>query len=225
MEVGDSSKTGYEASFGFAKTQGNWRFEHLTNGEGLLVKAEIIDDHQKRVAVKFLEKIVDFEEKQYKLHIAIAPTKSNDRTEWFVEKATEMGISEITPLICEHSERRVFKTDRIKKVAIAAMKQSLKSFLPKINDPIKFSDFIEAQHSEKEKYIAHLVDQKRNSLKENIQENSSHLILIGPEGDFSENEVKTALDKGFKPVKLGNSRLRTETAAVAAAHSIYFINE
>ncbi len=195
----------------------------LVDGTGTFYNAKISSDNPKRCEVEILNTSKE-ENVNPKIHIAIAPTKNNDRLEWFTEKATEIGVSTITPLICENSERKVLKIERIEKRAIAAMKQSLKATLPQINDIEKFSSFIEKRF-DRNKYIAHCYEQQQSLLKDCYEKGENALILIGPEGDFSEEEVKLAIDKGFVPVSFGNSRLRTETAGIVACHTLNLLNE
>ncbi|WP_397447231.1 16S rRNA (uracil(1498)-N(3))-methyltransferase [Polaribacter sp. R77954] len=197
----------------------------ITNGKGFLFDAKITIASDK----KCIADIIYSEEKpkpwNYHLHIAIAPTKNNDRMEWFLEKATEIGIDEITPIICQNSERRVVKTERFEKIIQSAMKQSLKFTLPKLNTPIKFNEFIN-QEFEGKVCIAHCEDgEHKNLLKEIVNPSEQTTILIGPEGDFSLDEIKKALDKKYIPISLGESRLRTETAGLVAVHSVSFINQ
>lgn len=195
----------------------------VTNGLGFLFKTEITLASDSKCFVKIVSSEKS-EPLKYQLHLAVAPTKMNDRFEWFLEKATEIGISEITPIICEHSERKIIKTDRFDKIIQSAMKQSLQYYLPKLNEPIAFKDFIK-QPNNGLNLIAHCEETDKKSLKEIAQPNENITILIGPEGDFSEKEIKLALENNYVPVTLGNTRLRTETAAVVACHSIAFINE
>lgn len=195
----------------------------ITNGLGFLFVSEITIASEKKCEVKITE-IQEFEKPNYNLHIAVAPTKMNDRFEWFLEKATEIGIQEITPIICEHSERKVYKIDRAEKIIQSAMKQSNQFFLPKINEPISFKDFIKKTDCEN-KYIAHCVETERKQLKKSITPNQNYVILIGPEGDFSEKEIQLAISSNYHPVLLGNTRLRTETAALVACHTVALINE
>ena len=196
----------------------------ITNGKGALFSAEIIVASDK----KCLAKIIKTEEKpkpwSYYLHIAIAPTKLNDRLEWFLEKATEIGIDEITPIICHNSERRVVKLDRLEKIVQSAMKQSLKFTLPKINEAIKFSEFIH-QDFDGEICIAHCEDGEKALLKNVLNSSEKITILIGPEGDFSSDEIKKSLEKNSIPISLGESRLRTETAGLVAVQNVAFINQ
>ena len=197
----------------------------ITNGKGSFFDAEITSANPKGCLVKILS-----EETQqplpYHLHLAVAPTKLNDRYEWFLEKATEIGISEITPIICDHSERKIIKLQRYEKIVQSAMKQSLKAYLPILNEAISFKDFIDSKnHIEELKFIAHCEETDKKSLKSLLLPNKKLTILIGPEGDFSSEEINLAIKAGFLPVALGESRLRTETAAVVACHSVAFVNE
>ena len=196
---------------------------HVTNGLGFLFTTKIIMGSERKCTVK----IIASEEKEkpgYHLHLAVAPTKMNDRFEWFLEKATEMGIQEITPVICDHSERKFIKEERFDKILQAAMKQSLQCYLPKLNPPVAFADFIAAPHTGM-KCIAHCEETDKKLLKDILKPKQDFLILIGPEGDFSEKEIQKALQLDYIPVSLGNTRLRTETAAVVACHSVVFTNE
>lgn len=204
------------------KTEGD--LLHITNGKGSLFTAEVSVASDKKCVVN----IVNIDKKQkawnYYLHIAVAPTKLNDRMEWFLEKATEIGIDEITPIICKHSERKVIKLERFEKIILSGMKQSLKFHLPKINPAITFNEFIKSNPSG-ELFIAHCEEQDKKSFKKEIKSNTDITILIGPEGDFSTTEIETALKNNYTPVALGESRLRTETAALVACHSVAFVNE
>tara|TARA_R110002012_G_scaffold4074_6_gene18906 strand:+ start:36895 stop:37605 length:711 start_codon:yes stop_codon:yes gene_type:complete len=197
----------------------------ITNGKGSFFSAEIISANPKSCLVKIIS-----QEKQnplpYQLHLAVAPTKLNDRYEWFLEKATEVGISEITPIICDHSERKTIKPERYEKILQSAMKQSLKAYLPVLNEAVSYKDFIDSKKSSEElKYIAHCEETDKKSLKAVLLPRQKITIMIGPEGDFSNEEIEFAKQSGFIPVTLGESRLRTETAAVVACHSVAFFNE
>ena len=197
----------------------------ITNGKGSFFSAEIISANPKSCLVKIIS-----QEKQnplpYQLHLAVAPTKLNDRYEWFLEKATEIGISEITPIICDHSERKTIKPERYEKILQSAMKQSLKAYLPVLNEAVSYKDFIDSKKSSEElKYIAHCEETDKKSLKAVLLPRQKITIMIGPEGDFSNEEIEFAKQYGFIPVTLGESRLRTETAAVVACHSVAFFNE
>ena len=172
-------------------------------------------------------KIISFEKSapsKYHLHLAVAPTKMNDRYEWFLEKATEIGIHEITPIICDRSERKVINTERFDKIILTALKQSNELFLPKLNEAITFKEFVKLKNEGK-KLIAHCEETNKKTLKSVLAPNENITILIGPEGDFSEKEIEAALENNYIPVSLGSTRLRTETAAIVACHSVIFINE
>ena len=202
----------------------------ITNGQGFFFTAEISQADIKH-CVSTIVTIEEAPKPAYHLHLAVAPTKMNDRYEWFLEKATEIGISEITPIICEHSERKVIKQERYEKVLQSAMKQSLQAYLPKLNPAISFSEFMQ-QDFEGQKFIAHClsaeqVDKEtdRKSLGDTLVKGENTIILIGPEGDFSVKEIETALQQNFIPVTLGDTRLRTETAAIVACHTVVLANE
>lgn len=188
---------------------------HLVDGRGGLYVGRIADAHPKRTAIAIEDYKPDHEKRPYYLHIAVAPTKNIDRIEWFLEKATEVGIDEITPIICEHSERKEVKPERLNKVMVAAMKQSLKAYLPKLNEAAKLADFLE-RNVEPQKFIAHCADGEKQYLMDGIKAAGHYVMLIGPEGDFSAPEIRSALEAGYLPVTLGASRLRTETAALMA---------
>jgi len=190
----------------------------FTNGKGQLLIAEITTSDIRKTRVRISKKIEKEKQHNYYLHIAIAPTKNMDRFEWFLEKACEIGIDEITPIICHHSERKVVKTERCNRILLSAMKQSLKHHLPKLNEAISFKDFIK-QDFEGKKYIAHCEEGKKIELRKKKKEKRT-LILIGPEGDFSPAEIKNSTTKNFTPISLGNSRLRTETAGLVCVTTI-----
>jgi 16S rRNA (uracil1498-N3)-methyltransferase len=196
---------------------------HLIDGKGNFCIAEIIDANPKATRVKIIEQQSEFGKRNHQLHIAIAPTKNIERLEWFLEKATEIGIDEITPIICDRSERKEIKTERLKKVITSAVKQSVKAYHPKLNEAVKFKNFMSAERSG-QKFIAHCMDGEKSSLKYRLDLHSTYCMLIGPEGDFSPEELKLALTKGFFPVSLGDSRLRTETAALEACFEVNFLN-
>ncbi|MGB0981612.1 MAG: 16S rRNA (uracil(1498)-N(3))-methyltransferase [Winogradskyella sp.] len=196
---------------------------NITNGKGWLFTAELNIADLKHCSVSIISKIVQ-PKRNYNLHLAVAPTKMNDRYEWFLEKATEIGIESITPIICDRSERKVVKTERFEKIIQAAMKQSLQCYLPKLNAPIPFKDFIK-QPFFGQRFMAHCEETQKKSLKSQLQMGKDCVILIGPEGDFSVKEIETALHHNFIAVTLGSTRLRTETAAIAACHSVAFLNE
>lgn len=197
----------------------------VTDGIGNISKTEIIDISPKSNTLRLLN-VKSFDRNSYYLHIGIAPPKNTARLEWFLEKATEIGIDEITPFVCEHSERINLRNDRLNKVMISAMKQSLKAYLPKLNNTVSLSHFIEQQPIESNKYIAWLdINSKQKHLKATCEAGTPVTILIGPEGDFTKQEVAQAKDKGFIPVSLGKSRLRIETAALTACLIVNLINE
>lgn len=197
---------------------------HITNGKNQLFTVKIILANDKKCLVEIINSETKRKPWNYYLHIAIAPTKNNDRLEWFLEKVTEIGIDEITPIICDNSERKVLKTERLQKIVQSAMKQSLKFNIPKLNEAIKFSEFI--KHNTKDDlFIAHCEEADKKSLAKELKPNTSSTIMIGPEGDFSSKEIEIALANNFIPVTLGESRLRTETAGVVATQTAALINE
>lgn len=204
------------------KTEGDTVF--ITNGKGILFTCKVILASDKKCLVE----VVKFEQKEklrnYYLHIAIAPTKLNDRFEWFLEKATEIGVDEITPIICEHSERKVLKLERMQKIIQSAGKQSLTFHFPILNTPVTFREFLN-QSFKGQLFIAHCEEEEKTTLKATCKANIKTTILIGPEGDFSLKEIAESKNKGFLPTSLGDSRLRTETAGVVAVHSVCFLNE
>ena len=195
----------------------------ITNGLGYLFESIIEVASEKKCEVKIIKETFQQPDIFY-THIAVAPTKMNDRLEWFLEKATEIGIHEITPIICDHSERKVYKIDRAEKIIQAAMKQSLHYYLPKINEPISLSQFVKS-NIDGQKFIAHCEETDKKSFKKEVKKDEKITILIGPEGDFSTKEINLAIENNFIPVTLGNTRLRTETAALVACHTIALINE
>ncbi|MBN2746862.1 MAG: 16S rRNA (uracil(1498)-N(3))-methyltransferase [Bacteroidales bacterium] len=188
----------------------------VTNGAGHLISGKIIALSKKECRLKI--ESMEYKPKSWstKIHIAIAPTKNMARIEWFIEKATEIGIDEITPVICEHSERRNINMERLDNVMIAAMKQSLKLWAPKLNTPIKLDDYLELETGDCLR-IAHLTDDSQQPhLAETIGQSGKTTILIGPEGDFSKMELELATKNGWQAVHLGSERLRTETAGLYA---------
>ena len=196
---------------------------NLIDGKGGLYLAEIIDEHPKRTVLNIIDTKKEYGKRNHHLHIAVAPTKNIDRFEWFLEKATEIGIDEITPIICDRSERKEIKIERSNKIITSAIKQSLKAYHPKLNNYIPFSKFI-AQASADLKFIAHCEENKKSAVVEIFKPRQKYLILIGPEGDFSPIEIDLALQNGFVPITLGQSRLRTETAALEACFEINYLN-
>ncbi len=211
------------------KKEGDTLF--ITDGENSLYNVTILIASDKKCLVEITSINKKPIIRNYYLHIAIAPTKNNDRLEWFLEKATEIGIDEITPIICKHSERKIIKQERLEKVLISAMKQSLKFQLPKLNPVVSFSEFLNQVHP-RELFIAHCEKTEKKSLKSELssrfksKEKKQHItILIGPEGDFSIDEINIALQKNYTPITFGKSRLRTETAGIVAVQSVAFFNE
>jgi 16S rRNA (uracil1498-N3)-methyltransferase len=197
----------------------------LIDGRGNLYNGIIVVPDQKECKIQITGIINNYEKRPYKLHIAISPLKNPERFEWFIEKSVEIGIDEITPLICKNTEKTGIKAERINNIIISAMKQSLKATITVLNDPCTFKEFINRQ-ADGLRMIAHCEkDIKRQSIAEVYKNNMDALILIGPEGDFRKEEIELAVEKGYQPVHLGSSRLRTETAGVAACHSIYFMNQ
>lgn len=194
----------------------------VTNGDGLLFSATLSvanPDQCLATITRIDKKILPM----HWLHIAVAPTKNADRFEWFLEKATEIGINEISPIICEHSERKTIKKDRCIRILESAMKQSKRAYLPKFNEPSTLNEFLDHEHPGL-RFIAHCHVGEKLELKRRVAPDKDITILIGPEGDFSEAEVDLAYEKGFYPVSLGEARLRTETAAVVACATVNLIN-
>jgi 16S rRNA (uracil1498-N3)-methyltransferase len=196
----------------------------VVDGVGGFYKAKITNPHPKHCGFEIIETSAEFGKRDYKLHIAIAPTKNIERLEWFIEKATEIGIDEITPIICRFSERKIVKEERLEKIIVSAAKQSLKAYFPKLNPLSTFDDLLK-KHEATQKFIAHCYEDDKRLLQTEIKKSSDILILIGPEGDFSIEEVQKAISLGFVPVSLGESRLRTETAGVVACHTAAIINQ
>ncbi|MEI8115804.1 MAG: 16S rRNA (uracil(1498)-N(3))-methyltransferase [Bacteroidia bacterium] len=196
----------------------------LVDGRGGCFTAEITDPNPKRCSVNVIKSELDLGFRKFQVHVAIAPTKNIERMEWFLEKATEIGINRVVPILCQHSERKEIKPERLEKVMISAMKQSLKAYLPQLDGLTKLPDIIK-QPFDGQKFIAHCEEQGRELLKNLIVPNQNYLILIGPEGDFSPEEIELALKSGFQAVSLGESRLRTETAGVVACHTLNLLNE
>ncbi len=196
---------------------------YLTDGKGNMHKAEVIDNNFNSTQVKIVDTFSAYNKRSFYLHIAIAPTKSPDRFEWFLEKATEIGIDEITPIICDRSEKTHLKMDRLEKIIESATKQSFSAYLPKLNAPLPFNEIISSSSSQ-QKFIAYCNDADRNHLKSVFIPEKPILILIGPEGDFSESEIAVAKKNNFIPISLGNSRLRTETSGVVACTIANLIN-
>ena len=200
----------------------------ITDGRGTTYTARITNPHPKHCDFEILSREKQEPHHAFHLHIAIAPTKNIERMEWAIEKCVEIGVDEITPLLCRFSERKQLRTDRLEKIILSAAKQSLTPYLPVLHELTPYEEFLrlEARGERREqRFIAHCYKDEKRLLKEEIERGRDVLVLIGPEGDFSEKEVADALALGFAPVSLGNSRLRTETAAVVACHTAVLINE
>ena len=197
---------------------------YLIDGKGTFYTAKIIAASPKKTLLQIISFTKEFNKRNHYLHIAVAPTKNIDRLEWFLEKATEIGIDEITPIICERSERKEVKTDRLNKIIIAAIKQSGNTYVPKLNEAIGFKNFLKLNHSNSQKFIAHCEESTKSDLKAELILYNHYTILIGPEGDFALPEITEANNAGYKNITLGNSRLRTETAALAACFEVNFLN-
>lgn len=195
---------------------------HLIDGRGGFYKAKIKAAHPKRTVLEVIEEQQEYGKRNHYLHIAVAPTKNIERIEWFLEKATEIGIDEITPVICDRSERKDVKFERLNKIITSAVKQSLKAYHPKLNSSIRFKDFINVPNGQK--FIAHCIEDEKLPLKNKIVLGGNYTILIGPEGDFTSQEVEIAKNQGYIPISLGESRLRTETAALEACFEINFLH-
>jgi 16S rRNA (uracil1498-N3)-methyltransferase len=198
---------------------------NLVDGNGTLFEGIINDPDPSGCGINITGVTRNFEKRNYRLHIAISPLKNQERFEWFVEKSVEIGVDEITPLICRNTEKPGIKRDRLNNIIISAMKQSVKAFRPVLNEPAAFAGFINSDLSGI-KMIAHCNPSfSSNKIDKIYEKDRDAVILIGPEGDFSEEELTLAFKNDFRSVHLGNSRLRTETAGIAACHSVYFINQ
>ena len=202
----------------------------FVDGVGGFYEGLIQESNKKRSVIAIQSQILGYQQRPYHIHIAIAPTKNIDRLEWFLEKATEMGVDEITPLKCQRSERTNIRLDRLNGVLVSAMKQSLQAYLPKLNDLVDFKHFMKlttvARVGEgiEQKFIAYCNDSENKPLQRNYERGNNVIILIGPEGDFSEQEIQLAFGNQFHGVSLGNTRLRTETAGLVACNIIHFVN-
>lgn len=195
----------------------------LIDGRGGFYDAQIQDAHPKRTILNITSVTPNFNKRNHYLHIAVAPTKNIERLEWFLEKATEIGIDEISLIIAQRSERKEVKVDRLNKIITAAIKQSRKAYHPVLNDAVKLNQLL-TQPFDGQKFIAHCEAGEKFDLRKEITNNGRYLVLIGPEGDFSPAEIELALENDFKPITLGEARLRTETAALEACFEVNFIN-
>ncbi len=196
----------------------------LIDGVGGFYLAEIINNHPKRCEIKVNQTEKEYGKRNYELTIAVAPTKNIDRFEWFLEKSTEIGVDRFIPFISHQSERKVIKIDKLNKKINSAIKQSIQAYRPQLNELLKFKDVVDMEFEGK-KLIAHCFDTQKPYLKNVIAKNDHILVLIGPEGDFSKEEVEMAKSKGFEEVSLSDSRLRTETAGIVAVHTVALINQ
>ncbi len=217
----------------------------LTDGKGTIYEAEIINPHRKHCSFRIIRQDRPAPLHEGHVHMAIAPTKNMDRLEWMIEKCVEMGVDEITPVLCRHSERKNINHERLQKILVSAGKQSLKATFPTLHPLTPFSAFV-AKRTEQDKFIAHCLDlgingqeehtttdvqhnyaasEAKQALKNRLVRGHSVVILIGPEGDFSQDEIQSALQNGWLPVSLGKARLRTETAGLVACHTALLINE
>lgn len=197
----------------------------LTDGQGTTYRAQIINPNPKRCRVEVIESIPQTKHHRGFVHVAFAPTKNIERVEWLVEKCTEIGVDRLTPLLCRFSERKQLRIDRLQKIILSAAKQSLTAYLPVLDDLTDYDAFIHTVDAE-QRFIAHCLPSERKLLRDAVSTNaSSWCVLIGPEGDFSDREIELALNAGFHPVSLGDARLRTETAAIAACHTINLLNQ
>lgn len=203
----------------------------VIDGQGTLYRCRITSDSHKAVEAVVTESVSDWGSHPYHLHLAVCPTKNNDRYEWFAEKACEMGFDRLSPVIGDHSERRILKTSRVEKILVSASKQSLKASVPEVDEPVSVKEFIKRCGQKAEdntlRIIAYCFEDEnvpRRNIKEVLDsfEGKDIIVMIGPEGDFSQEEARLALEAGFVPVHLGPSRLRTETAALAATSAVYF---
>lgn len=197
----------------------------VTDGKGFLYRAILTEAHPKHCRIDIAEKTEQAPSWNFDIHIAISPTKNMDRMEWFVEKATEIGINKITCLRCRYSERSEIKLQRLYRIAVSAMKQSQKTTLPEIDEIIDFRKFVAQTPRTDYKMIGHCSERKKNLIKEIYKPGKNAVILIGPEGDFSPEEINAAISAGFSPISLGESRLRTETAALIACHTLHVLNQ
>lgn len=196
----------------------------IIDGAGGFYEAKITHASPKKCKLEIAKSVKEFGKKDFHLHIAIAPTKNIDRFEWFLEKSTEIGIDEITPILTEHSERKIIKPERLEKILVSAMKQSIKAYLPKLNKFTGFNELV-TNNTSKNKFIAYCDDIEKTHLKDLPLKGEDTVVLIGPEGDFSPEEIQFASDNGFSVISLGQARLRTETAGIVACHIVNLAND
>ena len=194
-------------------------FISITNGKGLEWKG-ILSFVSPQKTIASFKTFEQHPPKKYQIHLAIAPTKNNNRMEWLIEKLTELGVSSITPLLCDHSERKIIKKERFEKIIISGLKQSQQFHLPKVNEMVSFKNFVVAS-KEQETYIAHCEESPKENLDKISFKGTSQTIMIGPEGDFSSGEIKEAVMAGISAVSIGEQRFRTETAGLFACHTIF----
>ncbi len=197
----------------------------LIDGKGGLYQAELFEVGKKWCSVQILSKKEQYGKRNFSVHLAVALTKHTDRFEWFIEKATELGIEQISPILCDFSERKQLKSERSRAIAISAIKQSYKAYLPDISELMPLSTFLQKSNFQGQKFIAHCYEGEKPHLKNLCQKAENVLVLIGPEGDFSHKEIELAKRFGFLEISLSPARLRTETAALAACHIINLANE
>jgi 16S rRNA (uracil1498-N3)-methyltransferase len=195
----------------------------IVDGKGGFYNAKINDTNSKKCLLELISFTPNYGKRNFLVHIAISPTKNIDRIEWFVEKAVEIGVDKISFIQCQRSERKNLNKERMEKIAVSAMKQSQKAYLPEITELIPFKKFISTV-TEKQKFIGHLEEGDKKELQHTAQPNNDYCILVGPEGDFSPEEIEVAKSSHFIPVSLGNSRLRTETAGIVSCHILNLIN-
>jgi len=197
---------------------------HIIDGKGGLYFAEITDPNPRRCGFRVIESSKDCGKRNYDVHVAIAPPKNINRFEWFLEKATEVGVDEITPLQCQRSERKTLKMERLERVITSAMKQSRRAYRPALNPITPVHKFLNAGFPGKG-FIAHCEEEKKWLLKDRYMPGENAMIMIGPEGDFSPEEIKAAKEKKIQEISLGSGRLRTETAGLIACFTIHFMNQ
>lgn len=197
---------------------------HIIDGKGGLYTAEITDPNPKCCGLRVVESIKDYGKKKYAIHIAIAPTKNINRFEWFLEKATEVGVDQITPLLCQRSERKTLNMERLERLLVAAMKQARQAFLPTLNRMIPMEEFLFGDQPDKG-FIAHCMKGPQRLLKESYMPEENAMVMIGPEGDFTREEIEAAKEKNIQEVSLGPGRLRTETAGLVACFTINLLNQ